>query len=142
MKNTSYADYIRHWGQLDSRIRANPALAAYEPQRAQLEGERLGLVDSTNRQAALKAETQAVSREVDGHVGRGRELATRLRDAIRAQFGREDEKLTEFGMSPRRPSKPAAPLPVESKKPPEPGPNPAQTAAPGTDASTKGVNAV
>jgi hypothetical protein len=142
MATTSYADYIRHWGHIDTRIKANPDLAIFETMRAQLEAERLGLVGATTRQSTLKSQSQKASRDIDGHVARGRDLATRLHDAIRAHFGRTAEELTEFGLNPRRPGKPSAPTPVEIKKPSEPGPTPVQTATPATDASTKGVNAV
>jgi hypothetical protein len=136
MATNSYADYIRHWGQIDDRARVNPELLPFEPLRAQLAVERAGLVEMTNLQAALKAQTQEITREIDGHVARGRVVATRLRDAIRAIYGRDDEKLTEFGLNVRRARKPApTPPPVEIKKPSEPGPNPSQTAAPGNDAS-------
>ena len=138
MGTTSYADYIQHWGQLDDRIKVNPEMASFEPLRAQLEVERLGLVEKMNLQAARKSEAQETTREIDGHVARGRQVATRLRDAIKAVYGRDDEKLTEFGVPVRRrtPSKAAAKEKVKNKKSSEEGPNPAPTAAPETDGTT------
>jgi hypothetical protein len=138
MSTNSYADYIRHWGQIDDRIKVNPEMAPFEPLRAQLEVELKGLVVATNRQFALKSQTQDTTREIDGHVARGRALATRLRDAIRAQYGREDEKLTEFGLNVRRPTpaKAAAKARTKNKKPSEMGPNPDQPAASETDGTT------
>ncbi|HWM93496.1 MAG TPA: hypothetical protein VN493_22230 [Thermoanaerobaculia bacterium] len=137
MATNSYADYIKHWGHLDVTVGANPELSSLEPQRAQLDLERQGLENATTLQATLQAQVQQASRDIDGHVARGRDLATRLHDGIRAQYGRVDEKLSEFGLNPRRPRKPIPPPPpVEIKKPSELGPNPSQTAAPGTDGST------
>jgi hypothetical protein len=139
----SYADFIRHWGQIDDRMLANPdEMARFEPLRAQLDAERLGLVNATNRQAALKAAAQETSREIEIHVKLGRDLATRLRDAIRAMYGRDDEKLTEFGLNVRRSRKlaPTPPLP-EDRKPPKPGPNPARPVASETDGTTQEVKA-
>lgn len=138
MGTNSYGDYIRHWGQIDDRMKVNPETAPFEPLRAQLEVERLGLIEKTNRQAALKSEKQDITREIDGHVARGREVATRLHDAIRALYGRDDEKLTEFGLNVRRPTvaKAAAKEKVKNKKSPEKGPNPDQTAASETDGTT------
>lgn len=135
MANNSYADYIQHWGQLDDRAKANPELAPFEPVRAQLEVERLGLAEKMNQQAALKAQTQDVSREIEGHVKRGRVAATRLRDAIKAVYGRDDEKLTEFGVPVRRPTpaRAAAKEKMKNRKPSEKGPNPTPTAASETD---------
>ena len=138
MGTNSYADYIRHWGQIDDRMKVNPQMAPFEELRVQLEVERIGLVNATNRQAALKGETQDTTREIEGHVARGREVATRLRDAVRAQFGREGEKLTEFGLKVRRPTaaKAAAKSRAKNKKPSEKGPNPDQAATSETDGTT------
>ncbi|HEX5716702.1 MAG TPA: hypothetical protein VF179_11135 [Thermoanaerobaculia bacterium] len=136
MPRTAYAETIVHWGHIDIRIQANkPALDHLETLRAQLEAERLGLVNATNRQSALKAETQNTSREIDEHLKIGLDLATRLRDAIRAHYGRTAENLTEFGMQPRRPRVPVKKRPTETT-----GPNPDQTAASETDGKTQEVN--
>ncbi|MFL6202575.1 MAG: hypothetical protein ACJ76J_25680 [Thermoanaerobaculia bacterium] len=143
MATTSYADYIRHWGQLDDQVKVDPELAPFEPLRADLEVERLGLVEKTNRQASLKAQTQETTREIDGHVARGREAATRLRDAIKAVYSRSGEKLTAFGIPVRRPTpaKAAAKERVKNKKSPqtkpsEPGPHPGPPAASETHGTT------
>jgi hypothetical protein len=134
MANTSYADYAQHWGQIDERTKANPEMATFEPLRAQLEVERLGLVDAMNQQAVLKSATQDTSRKIDGHVDRGRVLATRLRDAIKATYGRDHEKLTEFGVPVRRPRTTSAE--AKKKKQSEKGPNPNQTTASETRGTT------
>ena len=143
MATTSYADFIRHWGQLNDQVKVNPELAPFEPLRAELEVERLGLVEKTNRQASLKAETQETTREIDGHVARGREAATRLRDAIKAVYSRSGEKLTAFGIPVRRPTpaKAAAKEKMKKKKSPqtkpsEPRPHPGPTAASETHGTT------
>ncbi len=135
MGTNSYADYIQHWGQLDDRVKVNPEMAPFEPLRAKLEIERVGLVEKMNLQAARKSEAQDTTREIDGHVARGREIATRLRDAIKAVYGRDDEKLTEFGVPVRRPTpaKAAAKEKVRNKNSSEKGPNPAPTATAETD---------
>ena len=54
---------------------------------------------------------------------------------VRIRYGVKAEKLAEFGIQPRRPADRSKTDPSK-KKPSEPGPNPAQTAAPGTEAST------
>ena len=144
MGTTSYADYIRHWGQLDDRIKVNPEMAAFEPLRAQLEVERVGLVEKMNLQAARKSDAQDTTREIEGHVARGREIATRLRDGIKAVYGRDDEKLTEFGVPVRRstPAKAAAKEKLKNKSSSEKGPNPSPTAASETDGTTREVTEV
>ncbi|MFL6197832.1 MAG: hypothetical protein ACJ76J_01530 [Thermoanaerobaculia bacterium] len=135
MANTSYADYIRHWGQIDDRTKVNPELANFEPLRAQLEIERLGLVEATNQQAALKSATQDTSRKIEGHVERGRVLATRLRDAIKATYGRDHEKLTEFGVPVRRP-RATSTEEKKKKKQPENGQSPTQAARSQTESTS------
>jgi peptidoglycan hydrolase CwlO-like protein len=143
MATTSYADFIRHWGQLNDQVKVNPELAPFEPLRAELEVERQGLIEKKNRQSSLKAETQETTREIDGHVARGREAATRLRDAIKAMYSRRGEKLTAFGIPVARPTAAKAAAKARGKnkkssenKPSEPGPNPGPAAASDTHGTT------
>jgi hypothetical protein len=136
MSRTAYATTIVHWGNMDTKVQARkPALDHLEPLRAQLEAERVGLVEATNRQSALKTEAQSASRAIEEHLLRGNDLATRLRDAVRAHYGRSAEDLNDFGIQPRR-ARPAS-IKAKSKKSVETGPNPDQTAAaPETDGTT------
>jgi hypothetical protein len=120
---------------MDTRVQARkPALDHLEPLRAQLETERVGLVEATHRQSALKTEAQNASRAIEEHLLRGSDMATRLRDAVRAHYGRAAEDLNDFGIQPRR-ARPAS-VKAKSKKPSETGPNPNQTATPETDGTT------
>ena len=136
MPRTAYADTIVHWGNIDTRVQARrPALDHLESLRAQLEVELVGLVEATHRQSALKTEAQNASRAIEEHLIRGNDLATRLRDALRAHYGRSAEDLNDFGIQPRR-ARPAS-IKAKRKKPAETGPNPDQTAAvPETDGTT------
>lgn len=138
MGTTSHADFIRHWGQLNDQVKVNPELAPFEPLRAELDVERQGLIEKKNRQASLKAQTQETTREIDGHVARGREAATRLRDAIKAMYSRRGEKLTEFGIPVSRPTaaKAAAKARRNGKKPSETDPNSDPAAASETHGTT------
>ena len=143
MPSNSYADYVKHWGELTTAVAANPELAPLEWQRSALEAELEGLKEASIRQANLKRQAQEASRELDGFVKRGRDMATRLRDSIKGYYGRTGERLVEYRIPPRRArtvtrlTKPPVPetVPPENEKPSELGPNPAQTAAPGTEAS-------
>jgi hypothetical protein len=67
-------------------------------------------------------------------------MATRLRDGLRAYYGRTAEQLVGFRMQPRRPrvvaEEPPTPPGTENAKPSELGPNPARTVTPETDATT------
>jgi hypothetical protein len=109
-----------------------------ENQRAELEIHLDRLKEANTRQAALKARLQQATRDVEEHLDVGRDLSTRLRDAIRGVYGRRGEKLAEFGLQPRRPRKPAPPPEPppspETTKPPE-GQSPDQAATPTTEAS-------
>lgn len=136
MARNSYADYIRNWGELSVILTANPELAHLETQRATLEAELEGLKQASIQQATFRRQFQESTRKLDGHVARGKDLATRLRDSIRGHYGRTDEKLVEYRLQPRRRrvTPPPGPQP-ETEKPSEMGANPAQTAAPVTDTS-------
>ena len=137
MPSNSYADYVKHWGELTTAIEANPDLIHLEPQRAELESTLEGLKEASIRQANLRRQAQEATLELSEYVAQGRDLATRLRDSIKGFYGRTGERLVEFRIPPRRPRtapKPTPPQP-EKEKPSELGPNPAQTAAPGTEAS-------
>lgn len=138
MATTSYADYIRHWGQLNDQVKVNPELAPFEPLRAELDVERQGLIEKTNQQASFKAQTQDTTRQIDGHLARGREAATRLRDAIKAMYSRRGEKLTAFGIPVSRPAaaKAAAKARRNAKKPSETDPHPGPPAASETHGTT------
>lgn len=135
MPRTSYATTIVHWENLDNRVQVRkPALDHLEPLRVQLEVERVGLTEAAKRQSALKTEAQNASRAIKEHLARGTDYATRLRDAVRAHYGRTAEDLNDFGIQPRR--KLTASAKAKNKKASEKGPNPDPTAAPKTDGTT------
>lgn len=142
MPVTSYADYIKHWGELSAAIAAAPELAFLDQQRGLLDQELAGLIEANLRQANLKSQAQLATRDIEGCIKRGSDVATRLRDGVRAYYGRTAEQLVGFRMQPRRPGvtrkEPPTPPGTENTKPSELGSTPVRTAAPGTDASTLG----
>jgi hypothetical protein len=141
MSRNSYADYIKHWGELKAAIAAAPELAFLEPQRGALELELQALIAANLRQASFKSQAQEATRDLEGCAKRGADLATRLRDALRAYYGRTGEQLVGFRLQPRRPRILAKDTPTppgtENAKPSGMGPNPSRTADPETDASTQ-----
>jgi hypothetical protein len=143
MPQTSYADYMKNWGELTAALEANPDLAYLEPQRALLEMEVESFMQLSVRQATLRRQAQETTREMEALVKRSRDMATRLRDSIRGHYGRAAEMLVEYRLQPRRditkPTSPPTPPGTEDEKPSELGSTPARTAAPETDASTQGV---
>lgn len=139
MADNTYAGYVKHWGDLVTSVAALPELAHLEWLRSSLEAELEGLKDLSVRQASLKRQAQEASRELSGHVKRGRDMATRMRDSLKGYYGRDGEMLVEFQVQPRRPrtAPTETPAGTEDETPTESGPNPAQTAAPVTDASPR-----
>jgi len=142
MSRTSYADHIKHWGELTAAIAELPELDFLDGQRALLEQELRGLIEANLRQATLKSQAQVATRDLEGCLKRGLDMATRLRDGVRAYYGRTADQLVGFRMQPRRPrvvaDGPPTPPGTEDPKPSEPGSTPARTAAPETDASNLG----
>jgi hypothetical protein len=140
MATTSRAEFMKHWEELLATIAVNPELAYMEAQREQLESELEEVRDASRRQAASKAQAQQATRDIEEHLARGRDIAIRLHDGIRMQYGRVAEKLAEFRLQPRRPvvkKPPPSPPPPETtmEMPPEPGATPARTATPENDVS-------
>lgn len=123
MPKASFAQVMGEWEQLLVTVAANATDLTYlEGRRAQLEEVMEGAKTASIRQAALKAQLQQATRDLEGFLSNGRDLATRLRNGIRNQYGLKGEKLTEFGLQPRRrPQKPKTP-------PSEPAPEPAPKA--------------
>jgi len=72
MSRTSYADYIRHWGELLVAVEANATeLDHLEDQRTELEIHLDRLKEANTRQAALKARLQQATRDVEEHLDVG-----------------------------------------------------------------------
>jgi hypothetical protein len=140
MPQNSYADYMKHWGELVATLAANPDMAYLEAQRALLETELETFRQLTVRQASQRRQVQETSQEIAALVERGRDMATRLRDSIRGHFGRTAEMLVEYRLQPRRPGPSGKSVPTppgtEDEMPSELSSTPTRTAAPETDAST------
>lgn len=71
MPTTSYADYIKHWGELTAAIAAEPELEFLDQQRGLLEQELQALIAANLRQANLKGQAQLATRDMEGCVKRG-----------------------------------------------------------------------
>lgn len=98
----SLALTVRQWEQILDASDANGAdLAFLETNKMELRGLLERAKSLSIRQAALAAERQQVTRDLDAVKERGRDIATRMRLGIRQQYG-EGEKLLEFGLQPRR----------------------------------------
>lgn len=126
MPNTSFADYVVKWEKLLASVDANRTdLAFLVDLRSQLARVVDGMKVATVRQDLFKSNTQQTTGELAALLAEGREVATRLRNGIRTQYGLKGGKLVEFGLQPRRP-----PAKSKGKKKPdsaatEPGSEPA-----------------
>lgn len=131
MPKTSFADLMIDWEKLLASAAANkedlPHIDAY---RQQLEVETAGAKAASLRQASLSAEVQQATRDLEGFLQRGADLATRMRAGIRTKYGNRAEKLTEFGMKPFRKRKKATTI---EKPPPQVGAKEAPQAATATE---------
>lgn len=118
MPKTSFADVITDWEKLLTTVSTNKAdLPFLEEARSQLaeivEGAKAGSI----RQDTFRAQFQQATRDVEELFSRGRELATRLRNGVRTQYGLKGEKLVEFGLKPRRKPQKTKPEPVSPPVP-------------------------
>ena len=115
----SFADRMRHWENLIATVSTNqPELAGLADLSEQLEAEMEAAKDANVRQAASKAAKQQASRDLEGSLFRGTDLAYRLRTGIQTQYGFRSEKLTEFGMRVTRSRKTASQQQAPEPEPP------------------------
>ena len=127
MPTTSIAHFLKKSDDTLERVAANPEeLAHLEPFRVKLEGSVRAIREISVQQAPLKAQQQQFTRDQEAALKEGRENLTRLRNGIRSQYGLTGEKLTEFGLKPRR-----APL-KKKEKPPEQAQSATRAATPNT----------
>ena len=76
-----------------------------------------GALELANRQGALTAEKQEISKQLTDALDEAERLATVLRLAIKQHFGIRAEKLAEFDLQPFRGRKKTAALPTPQAKP-------------------------
>lgn len=99
MPRQSFADVTTDWEKLLATVTANKDdLQSIDGYRQQLEAEIAAARSANMRQSAAKAETQQSTRDLEGSLQRGRELADKLRMGIKIRYGKRSEKLTEFGL--------------------------------------------
>lgn len=125
MPNSSFADYVVQWEKLLKSLEANqtdlPFLADLRSQLARVVD---GLKAATVLQDMYRSQSQQTTRDMEGFLDQGRDLATRLRNGVRTQYGVRGEKLLEFDMKPRRQKLKSAAKPKSKKKKPAPAVQP------------------
>jgi hypothetical protein len=91
------------WQRLTTSLAANaadlPHLEAHRERLAELltQVQNLG-----NQQAALTASKQEVTKQLQAAVTEARTISAFLRSGVREKYGKEAEKLVEFGLRPFR----------------------------------------
>lgn len=103
MARTSIPDVQYDWENLGAAYRNNaPDLVGLDPLAGELDLVLTELRGLTKQQATLKAAAQQATKEIADRVARGRLLATRLRNGVKAHYGTRTEKVLEFGVRPFR----------------------------------------
>jgi hypothetical protein len=137
MPKQSFAGVMDEWGKLLAAVTANQSDLQYiDGYRQQLEAEMVGARAASIRQSASQAEAQQASRDLEGFLTRGQDLANRVRAGIRARYGIKGEKLKEFGLKVFRGRKKSSSEKKSSAGPP-PGSRPAETKAALQEATTE-----
>ncbi len=99
MPKQSFADVMTDWEKLLATVAANKdELLFIDGYKQQLEVEMTGAKAASLRQAASQADSQQASRDLEGFLTRGSDLASRMRTGIKSRYGIRGEKLKEFGL--------------------------------------------
>jgi len=99
MPKQSFADVMTDWQKLLATVAANKDdLQFIDTYRQQLEAEVAGAQQANMRQSASQAEAQQATRDLEGFLKRGSDLADHLRFGIKTRYGKRNEKLKEFGL--------------------------------------------
>lgn len=103
------AKEVTQTGRMGSLQRFNLALTANKAELQDLELSRVkfeGMVnqiqDLANRQAALRAEKQEISKQLKTQLIETERMGNMMRKGVQAHFGIRAEKLAEFGLQPFR----------------------------------------
>lgn len=98
-----YMNRINGWSQTAAGVNANPAETEHlQPGTVRLEGLHTRATDLSKQQAALTTAKQEITKELRQVLREGDALADFIRTGARAHFGKDSEKMLEFGMQPFR----------------------------------------
>jgi hypothetical protein len=101
----------------DALMSNREALPHLDGSFTQFDARVTGALELANRQGALTAEKQEVSKQLTDALEEAERLATVLRLAIKQHFGIRAEKLAEFDLQPFRGRKKTAAFPTPQAKP-------------------------
>jgi hypothetical protein len=99
MPKKAFADVVTDWEKLLATVNANKDdLQFIDSFRQQLATEVAGAREANMRQSAAQAVAQQATRDLEGFLQRGSDLADHLRFGIKTRYGKRSEKLKEFGL--------------------------------------------
>ncbi len=108
-KSNSYAGVIDDWLGLLEAVERNPEVQpSLDTERQSLASVLKEVQDLKARQEELKALRQEITQKLSETVGRGKEVAIRVRSVVRGKVGPKSERLVHFKVAPlrKRPRKP------------------------------------
>lgn len=118
MPRRSYAHYVADWERLLVAVDANKEeLAALGEMPAQLTAALESLKAAFSQQDDAVAQYRGTTRNVQGVIKQGADLANRLRNGLRMQYGVRNDKLLQFGLQPLRPQVRARKAKATKEKP-------------------------
>lgn len=100
-----YMNKVNGWAKMDAAMTANDTEVAHLGFRLPDLRDRSQRMRSLYaRHAALAAERQAITREMQNLIDEGDQIFRMLREAVKDHYGKRNEKLVEFGVEPLRTS--------------------------------------
>ena len=100
-----YMNKVNGWEKMDTAMVANEAEVAHLTFKLPtLRGDSQKMRGLYARHAALAAERQAITQEMQTLIDEGDQIFRMLREAVKDHYGKRNEKLVEFGVEPVRTS--------------------------------------
>lgn len=127
-----YMNKVNGWDKTDAAMIANDAEVAhlgFKLPTLRNNSQRMRVLYA--RHAALAAERQAITQEMQQLIEEGDQISRMLREALKEHYGKRSEKLVEFGIEPLRTG--TVKRRRRSKKSVEAAGNPAESPAPAPD---------
>ena len=111
MPRKSKNESVRLWERLSEAGQVNPEVRAhYHRELALLKQSAHEVRALLIKRSRLAAEQQLLTQEYAAAFAKGNDLSIRMRLAVKATFGPQDERLTQFGIKPRRAGKKSSTL--------------------------------
>jgi hypothetical protein len=145
MARQAQAEHLKKWDMALAGAEANAGEPGVEDLKVELGTAAEGARAKLARKNQLEYQLQQTFRELDEIMSIGKKTYARLVRVIKGRFGRDSEKLREWGVQPERPPQVSLVQKVtrflerkekENEKPSEPGVAPARTADSQTESTS------